>query len=131
MRRKLHKYKRKAKARQRSILKPIAPESYDGTADQRKFHKFVVQAMRYVKDGHVPRKDRVMRFMNFLTDKAYEFFLSRVSYEADNWTLTTFFQELFNYCFPIDYRSLLRKKFRQCRQDDRRVREFVAELQEF
>ena len=41
-----------------------------------------------------------------------------------------FFVELFNYCFPSDYRSELREKLRKCFQNNKNVSEYAFELTE-
>jgi hypothetical protein len=121
-------YRQRRKAK-RTLLKPIPPDPYDGTPDNRLFHRFVIQATNYIADGRVPQK-RAYVLMNYLKDGAYEFYVQMVSYLPENWTLPEFFTELFNYCFPVNYRSEQRRKFKTCRQGNRKVREFVFELQE-
>jgi hypothetical protein len=111
-------------------LKPIPPEPYDGTPDSRVFHKFVIQAKKYMADGRVPPKKQVYRLSDFLKGKAYEFYLMDVAYCPHEWTLTEYLRALFDFCFPVDYRSQLRLKLKKCRQGPRRVREFVFELKE-
>jgi hypothetical protein len=111
-------------------LKPVPPEPYDGNADARVFHKFVMQAINYMDDGQVPRNKQVYRLADFLKGKAYEFYLSQVAYEPDKWTMEELLQEMFDFCFPVDYRSQQRLKLRNCRQGARRIKEFVFELQE-
>ncbi len=44
--------------------------------------------------------------------------------------LTDFLQELFNYCFPPDYRACQRDRLKMCKHGNRSVREFVRHLQD-
>ena len=46
------------------------------------------------------------------------------------WSLKDFFEGLFNYCFPLNYRMQQRKKLDKCFQDEKRVPEYVYELEE-
>jgi hypothetical protein len=135
--RKLHKKVQRKRAwllkrrkDKRSALKPIPPDVYDGAPDTRLFHHFVTQAAAYLADGQVAKKRQALVLMNFLSGKAYEFYVQKVSYSPELWTLHKFFSELFNYCFPVNFRSETRKKFKKCHQGNRRVHEFVSELRE-
>ena len=44
--------------------------------------------------------------------------------------MSRFYEELFNYCFPVDYRMQLRKNLARCHQNDKTVAEYTHELQE-
>jgi hypothetical protein len=47
-----------------------------------------------------------------------------------DWGLKQFFEELFNYCFPINYRMKQREQLHRCFQNARTVSEFIYELEE-
>ena len=66
----------------------------------------------------------------YLTGKAYDFYTQKVAITEEYWTLPQFYQELFDYCFPVDYRMQLRKTLARCHQNDRTVAEYTHELQE-
>jgi hypothetical protein len=51
-----------------------------------------------------------------------------VSFNHEKWTVEKFFIELFNYCFPVDYRSRQREKLNCFYQGNHRVQDYVAEL---
>lgn len=125
--------KRKSSKREKEekpSIKPTPPDKYDGTADRQVFQKFLTHGTAYVKFGRVPEDQRVFTLSQFLAGKAYMFYLREVSLNPAEWELPLFFEELFNYCFPVDYRSQQRKRLKFCRQGDRPVREFVSELNE-
>jgi hypothetical protein len=122
--------KKKRGKHQRMIIKPVAPETYDGSPDTHLFHKFISQATNYLKDGRVSERRKVSMITRHLTGKAYEFYVRKVAYDPERWSLQHFFQELFDYCFPVNFLGLLRKNFTKCRQGTRTVREFVYELNE-
>jgi len=46
------------------------------------------------------------------------------------WSLKQFFEELFNYCFPINYRMEQRERLRKCYQNSKTVSEFIYEIEE-
>lgn len=60
---------------------------YDGEADSRAFHRFITEGTAYVKDGRVRSKARVFTLSRF------------------RWRLPDFFTELFNHCFPVNFRT--------------------------
>ncbi|KNZ81685.1 hypothetical protein J132_10965 [Termitomyces sp. J132] len=91
--------------RQKTLIKPTPPEKYGGQAEYRAFQKFLTHGTAYVKYGYVEKQRQVMVLSEFLTGRAYTFYTRRVSLAPHRWTLKEFFTELFNYCFPIDYRN--------------------------
>ncbi|KAJ3851616.1 hypothetical protein EV368DRAFT_65609 [Lentinula lateritia] len=100
---------KRAKAAKR-LIKPILPNEYDGSANAEKYHCFVLEGLQYCKEGHVPEDERVFLLSHYLTGKAHSFFTQKVSKNHEQWKLKDFFEELFNFCFPMNYCSLQRKK---------------------
>ena len=94
----------KRKKHQKMKLKPIPPNEYDGAVDPQMFHRFITEGTAYVRDGQVPVKKRVFFLSHYLTGRAHEFYMHEVSGDPYRWHLPKFFKELFNYCFPIDFR---------------------------
>ena len=101
---------------------------YDGAPDARAFNRFVTEGTAYVVDGQVPRNRRVFVLSYYLTKIAYDFYVQKVNFS--DWKLQEFFEELFNYCFPVDYRMTQRLKLKKCFQNDKRVSAYVHELKE-
>ena len=66
---------------------------------------------------------------NFLTGDAYNFWVTTVSKAPRKWTLKQLFVELFNYCFPVDYRLRKLEELKHSRQRDKTVRQYVHELE--
>ena len=125
-----HRVQKKRKKSRRMIIKPIPPEPYNGTADTRSFHRFVMEFKEYMEDGRVHERRRVPMVMRFLTDRAYDFYVRRVADNPQLWTLEKLLEELFNDCFPVNFMTLQRKTFNHCRQGNLSVREFIPELNE-
>ncbi|KJA14733.1 hypothetical protein HYPSUDRAFT_150014, partial [Hypholoma sublateritium FD-334 SS-4] len=103
---------------------------YDGSPDSRLYNRFVTEGTAYVTDGKVPADRQVFILSYYMKDTAYDFFMQKVSSNFEDWTLHRFFEELFNYCFPISFRSEQRKKLNRTFQNDRSVPAYVHELEE-
>ncbi|KAK7461817.1 hypothetical protein VKT23_008248 [Stygiomarasmius scandens] len=133
-RRKRSKHSRKSrksakKRRRERIIKPIPPTPYDGTPDAEKYHAFVMECQEYCKAGRVSRKEQCFLLSHYLRGKAKSFFIQKVARNHAKWDLLTFFTELFNFCFPMDYRSQQREKIKRCYQNSRSVSDYVYELE--
>lgn len=129
-RRSKRKHSKHSHRARRAIIKPTPPEKYDGRVDIRAFHRFLMHGTAYVKYGYVEKRRQVMVLSEFLTGKAYIFYTRSVSLEPERWSLRKFFVELFNYCFPIDFRNQQRDKLNSFTQGQKSVREYVADLDE-
>ena len=86
--------------------------------------------MAYVKDGCVPHKKQPFILSHYLTGKVYEFYVRKVLRDPYRWHLPEFFQELFNYCFPVDFRITQRQKLQHCYQNNQKVKDYVYKLDE-
>jgi hypothetical protein len=75
---------RRKKRHERMIIKPVPPEVYDGSPNTRIFHKFVLEATNYVKDGRVRKRRQVSMMMRYLTGNAYEFYVRKVAYNPED-----------------------------------------------
>ena len=69
-------------------------------------------------------------FKKYLDGRAYRFYERDVLDLKKRYTLTTFFESLFDYVFPADFRMQQRDIFDACRQDGRSVLDFLRKLQE-
>ena len=111
-------------------LKPIPPTKYDGLVDSKAFHRFITEGTAYVEDGRVPSKKRAFILSHYLTGGAHEFYVCEVSGRPYEWHLPDFFRELFNYCFPVDFRIKQQEKLHRCYQNSLRVQDYVYGLNE-
>ena len=114
----------------RSTLKPIPPKEYDGNADSRAYHRFVTEGSDYVRTGKVSKKRRVFVLSYYLKGRAYDYYTQKVSLNVYDWTLEQFFEGLFDYCFPVNYRMKQREKLRRAFQNDKSVSDYCHELEE-
>jgi hypothetical protein len=112
----------------RLVIKPIAPKEYNGSADARAYHRFVRESEAYLRDGKVRGQRKIFLLSYYLTDKAYDFYTQKVANDEANWSLSQFYDGLFNYCFPVDFRMQLRRTLARCYQNEKSVAEYVHEL---
>jgi hypothetical protein len=128
--RRRHTSRRRSKSS--TSIKPIPPKDYDGAADSRAYHRFVMEGEAYLRDGKVARERQIRILAHHLDGKAYSFYMQKVATDdPNNWNLHKFFTELFNFCFPVDYRQRMRLKLEGLYQkQNQTVSEFVFDLQE-
>ncbi|KAI0374722.1 hypothetical protein BV20DRAFT_919229, partial [Pilatotrama ljubarskyi] len=111
-------------------LKPEKPEPYDGRPDAQVFHKFMHQTIEYLSAFDIDKRMLASHVSNYLKGNAYKFWVTTVeSRSPHKWTLRKLFIELFNYCFPVDYRLQMREKLKRSEQGNHTVREYVHELE--
>lgn len=119
-----------SKSHKKLRLKPEKPEPYDGRADAQVFHKFMRQTVEYLSAFDVEPAMLASHVSNFLKGNAYNFWVTTVeSRNPRSWTLRKLFVELFNYCFPVDYRLQMREKLQHSEQGNRSVRDYIHELE--
>jgi hypothetical protein len=128
---KCQKRRSRSSSSESSKIKPKPPKDYDGAADARSFHRFVTEGTDYVIAGKVSRQRRVFVLSYHLKGKAYDFYTQEVATKgAYSWSLEDFFNAMFNYCFPIDYRERQRERLRKAFQNGRSVSEYSYEVEE-
>ncbi|KAG6882734.1 hypothetical protein C0995_013911 [Termitomyces sp. Mi166 len=122
--------KKRSKRIKKLLIKPTPPAKYGGAPALQAFLQFMTHCALYVKYGLVQKERQVLVVLEFLTARAWTFYLREVSRAPEDWTLEQFFKELFNDCFPINYRNKQRHKLQNLRQGKTTVRDYVGELQE-
>ena len=60
-------------------IKPIPPKDYDGAADARAYHRFVMEGEAYLCDGKVHRERQIRILVHYLDGKAYDFYMQKVA----------------------------------------------------
>ncbi|THG93110.1 hypothetical protein EW026_g8032 [Hermanssonia centrifuga] len=123
--------KKKTKTVKRPTLKPREPTAYDGRADVQDFHKFMRESIEYVTGYELDSERYISTLSSFMKGKAYRFFSMQVSTkDPGTWGLEKFFRELFDFCFPVDFRLKVRDTLRNKFQGRLTVQEYVSELEE-
>lgn len=87
------------------LVPPITPNPYDGCANRRLFERFVFEGTTYVHSARYPLTAQVQALSYFISGRAYDFFQREVSRACASWSLPDFFAELYNYCFPAEFRG--------------------------
>ncbi|THG93557.1 hypothetical protein EW026_g7709 [Hermanssonia centrifuga] len=130
-RRKKHTKKKSKTTTKRPSLKPQEPTSYDGRADVQDFHKFMRESIEYVTGYDLDEERYVSTLSSFMKGRAYRFFSMQVSTKDPGmWSLEKFFKELFDFCFPVDFRLKVRDSLRNRFQGRLTVQEYACELEE-
>jgi hypothetical protein len=111
-------------------LGPIPPQEYDGSPDAQAFYHFVRQGSAYIRAGQVPKDEQIFYLSYRLKAKASDFYEREVAKDESNWTLESFFWGLFEYCFPVDFRSKQRDKLNRCFQNQKSISEHTAEWEQ-
>ncbi|KAF8994551.1 hypothetical protein BDZ89DRAFT_898810, partial [Hymenopellis radicata] len=111
------------------LIRPIPPTPYDGSVDSEKFHRFGMEIRQFCKEGKVPDDERVFLASHYLRGKAHSYFIQKVSGNHSKWTLDKFLQGLFNYCFPITFKSEQRDNIKNCFQGRSSVTEYAYRLE--
>jgi hypothetical protein len=109
------------------LLKPIPPKRYNGDPDANAILRFAWEATTHVRMGRVPLDEQVYFVSYYLDGKAIDFYNQVVVPDEENWTLKKFFIELFEFCFPVDFRNAQRKCLNRCFQGQKDVATHVAE----
>lgn len=128
--RKAYRKRRDERKREDANTTAVEPFKYNGDADFGVYKSWVYQVKEYLRVAHIHPKRQVLQLQYFLTGDACTFFNQEVIETPDPrvWYLDDFIEELFNFCFPANFRTLQRDRFAECRQDGRKVRDWVAEL---
>jgi len=120
--------KRSSKQDRRLGYVPPKPPRYSVEQDPRILCSFVRGVARYLEDLDITRVRAFDLISGYLRDKALHFYQDEVEYNEDNWTLTEFFEELFNFCFDPDFRILKRIEWMSLKQGNMSVVEYAREL---
>ncbi|KAG6876586.1 hypothetical protein C0993_002047 [Termitomyces sp. T159_Od127] len=111
-------------------INPMPPNTYDGTAEVQQFMQFMSNCTLYLKHGRVSSRRQVLVISQFLKGRAWRFYSREVSLDPESWSIDKFFQELFNDCFPVNFRNQQRNKLNNYHQGKQSVRDYVSGLEE-
>ncbi|KZV88336.1 hypothetical protein EXIGLDRAFT_772788 [Exidia glandulosa HHB12029] len=122
--------RRELKERRRlaSQMKMKQPRVYDGRADLDLFDQWCYEVDTWKRLNGIKTKWIIPLLSSFLSDKASRWYMHNVVLSEENWTMRRFYDELFDHCFPSDFKLLLRKRFMRASQGNRDVREFARDL---
>jgi hypothetical protein len=108
--------KRKSKKSRKERVKPIELCTYNGSANTTEFSRFAQEVLDFIKTGRVHKRHQIFMMLCYLTGKAYKLYEQKYAMNPSKHNICTFFRDLFNHCFPPDFRSTLRERLFRCTQ---------------
>ncbi|KAG9123637.1 hypothetical protein FRC07_014422, partial [Ceratobasidium sp. 392] len=112
----------------RSGYKAEKPESWDGNEDFNAFELLAFNYDNWCIDTKQSKQEAVRHFSKVLTGKASAWYLANVATSQEEYTMSRIYQDLFEHCFPADFRDKLRKEYERLRQRDMSVQDYFAKL---
>ncbi|KAI0066380.1 hypothetical protein BV25DRAFT_1797254, partial [Artomyces pyxidatus] len=110
-------------------LKVSAPIPWNGRADLDTYDKWVYEVESWRRLTGVDDETALTLMGKFVTNKPSHFYMKYVSKRIADWTVEEFYQAVFNYCFPTDFKNRLRKQLMSAKQGKDDVGDFVQELE--
>ena len=101
------------------------PEPYNSKPDIEVFDNWVHSVTNYADVMRIHECTMIRMMSKYVTETAKMFYLKHVANRADEWTYTTLFPAIFDYCFPKDFMKRLRAKWSKFTQDNLHMREYV------
>ena len=109
-------------------LKP--PAKWDGTLDLDGFDTWKYNLNTWVELNQVPDYIMVKTMTYYITGKASQFFMNHVARSKFTWTLDNVYDGLFDYCFPEDFKTMLRDRLEFATQGRAHVRDYVRDIEQ-
>lgn len=136
---KRHKREKRKKYRARmtrlryqvNFLKEDPPFKYNGEVQASTFKKWVREMRNWAKRGRLSDRQGIKTSGKYLGGRAYHFYERDVLDLKKNYvSFTEYFEALFDYVFPADFRMQQRDKFDLCKQQDLSVLDYLRRLHE-
>ncbi|KAG0707133.1 hypothetical protein DFH29DRAFT_995447 [Suillus ampliporus] len=114
---------------QQSFIKNEPPFTYTGEANTTTFKKWVREVRDWKDRARLTTNQSLRMLGKYLSGQAYRFYERDILDLQKGYTLTEFFEQLFDYIFPPDFRMQQRQKFAECRQEPKQsVRDYLRRL---
>ncbi|KAJ3554430.1 hypothetical protein NP233_g12425 [Leucocoprinus birnbaumii] len=112
-----------------NFLKEDPPFKYEGQLQASTFKKWVREVRNWVERGRLSETQGIKMSGKYLGGRAYHFFERDVlDLRKGYTTLTEYFEAMFDYLFPADFRMQQRDKFDACDQRDLSVQDYLRML---
>ncbi|KAF5334544.1 hypothetical protein D9611_013826 [Ephemerocybe angulata] len=121
---------KKSKVSRKAVYKPIMPDNYDGRPSLPAYTRFVSQATMYLEDITIPKNRQVYILSRCLDGEAWKWYARVVSKNVAKWRVSRFFEELFNECFPVNFKELQRERLDTLKQGKSDIKGYMARLDE-
>ncbi|KAG1768668.1 hypothetical protein EDD22DRAFT_843948 [Suillus occidentalis] len=114
---------------QQHFIKNEPPFTYNGEANATTFKKWVREVRDWKDRAHLSTSQGLRMIGKYLGGQAYRFYERDILDLRKGYTLTEFFEQLFDYVFPPDFRMQQRQRFLECKQDPKNsVRDYLRRL---
>ncbi|KAG1828498.1 hypothetical protein EV424DRAFT_1536517 [Suillus variegatus] len=114
---------------QQGFLKHEPPFTYNGEANASTFKKWVREVRDWRDRARLSTKQTISMVGKYLGGNTYRFYERDVLDLKKKYTLTDFFEQLFDYSFPTDFRMMQRQRFLECRQEGKQsVQDYIRRL---
>ena len=104
---------------------PPKPHTYSGEPDSYVFCSFVKEVALYLEDQELTRPQAFRLISRYLQGQALDFYQGEVEFDENNWTLSEFFEGLFNFCFDPDFRMLKSMEWMSLKQGGMSVQDYA------
>jgi len=110
-------------------LKLPEPFVYDGSPDYDRFEQWCYEVDNWMDLSGVDQYYALKYLATYLSGRAATFYMTHVATSVSQYTVEKLYRDLFEYCFPVNFKRKLRDRFFQLTQGTRNVRDFLRELQ--
>ncbi|EJD36190.1 hypothetical protein AURDEDRAFT_174721 [Auricularia subglabra TFB-10046 SS5] len=102
---------------------------YDGTADYDQFEAFVSKWDSWQRSKELSDKEAVEYLRHALTGKASTWYTNFVAMQLKGWTMKKVYKEMYESCFPVNFREDLRDKMMAATQRGRPIKDYAKDLE--
>ncbi|KAG8687330.1 hypothetical protein FRC09_013563, partial [Ceratobasidium sp. 395] len=122
--------KERNKKQAKSGYKAQAPKTFsgEGTPNIDKFEHFVFDYDNWIIEVRLDEESSIRNISRFLDGKASTWYMLNVAPAIEDWTLSQVYQGIYEYCFPADFKEIMRKKYLKKSQGESSVQDYFAEL---
>ncbi|KAJ8582178.1 hypothetical protein M405DRAFT_750629, partial [Rhizopogon salebrosus TDB-379] len=104
---------------QQSFIKNEPPFIYSGDTNTTTFKKWVREVRDWKDQARLTTGQSIRMLGKYLSGLAYRFYERDILDLQKGYSLTEFFEQLFDYIFPPDFHMQQHQKFLECQQDSK------------
>ncbi|KII84496.1 hypothetical protein PLICRDRAFT_80996, partial [Plicaturopsis crispa FD-325 SS-3] len=102
---------------------------YEGEPDVQLYKKWIREVRMWLVFSGLKGRKRMLTLGKYLGGRAYQFYERDVLDRRKKYSLSEFFESLFDHVFPVDFRAQQREQFDACAQGSQTVRDHLQSLQ--
>ncbi|KAJ8694286.1 hypothetical protein PTI98_009211 [Pleurotus ostreatus] len=88
------------------------------------------KSVNFLEDAQVEPSKQIRMVARYTEGKAHTYYLNVIVDHEEEWSLEAYFRDIFDACFPSNFRESQRRRLYRFRQDTLTVKEYIAELTE-